>query len=80
MTNHSLQNDAAARRWHGLSAVRTGAELLLGISFITAMAFGGWGAVMSRTSVVAELAALTFCVSLVCVLVNWFRAVEDDGQ
>ena len=79
MTQYELPTDRPATTWRGLSFLRTGAELLLGISFITAMAFGGFGAVVHHTSIVAELAAIAFFCSLVCVLVNWFTAVEDDG-
>jgi hypothetical protein len=79
MTQYELPTDRTTTAWRGLSFLRTGAELLLGISFITAMAFGGFGAVVHQTSVVAELAAIVFCCSLVCVLVNWFTVSEDEG-
>jgi len=70
--------DATAPEWGGMTFLRAGAELLLGLSFIVATAFGGYAAITQHPSIVAQLAAITFMCSLVCVLVNWFTAPATD--
>ena len=56
--------------------MRTAAELLLGLSFTVAVAFGGYAASTGRMAVVSQAAGIVFVVTSTCVLVSWFRAVE----
>lgn len=67
---------SAPAQWQYRSSVRTAAELLLGLSFTAAVAFGGYSAVTGRMGLFAQGAAIVFLVTLTCVLVSWFRAVE----
>ncbi|ROP74680.1 hypothetical protein [Curtobacterium sp. PhB115] len=68
---------AAATRWER-SSLQTAAELLLGLSFTAAVAFGGYAAVTGQMTVVSQGAGIVFLVTLTCVLVSWFRAVERE--
>jgi hypothetical protein len=63
------------------SAARTAAELLLGLSFLVTSIAGGYGILVGGTPVIAQVGAVVFLVTLTCVLVSWFRALdaEDDG-
>ncbi|MFZ7086760.1 hypothetical protein [Curtobacterium sp. RRHDQ10] len=69
---------AVAPEWSGMTWLRAGAELTLGLSFFVTMAFGAIGAVQGETSIVAQLSAIAFVCSLLCVLVNWFTAPATD--
>ena len=53
-------------------------ELLLGLSFLVAVSFGGYGAAVGQPSVVAQLGALVFLVTLTCALVSWFRPADRE--
>ena len=53
-------------------------ELLLGLSFCATVAFGGYAPATGRTAVLAQGSGIVFLVTLTCVLVSWFRAVETD--
>lgn len=70
---------AAATRWDR-SALQTSAELLLGLSFAATMAFGGYAAATGQMAVFAQGAGVVFLVTLTCVLVSWFRAVEREER
>lgn len=70
---------AAATRWDR-SALQTAAELLLGLSFAATMAFGGYAAATGHLAVFAQGAGVVFLVTLTCVLVSWFRAVEREDR
>ncbi len=70
---------AAATRWDR-SALQTSAELLLGLSFAATMAFGGYAAATGHLAVFAQGAGIVFLVTLTCVLVSWFRAVEREER
>ncbi|PYY33183.1 MULTISPECIES: hypothetical protein [unclassified Curtobacterium] len=61
-----------------LTGVRTSVELLLGLSFLVAVSFGGYGAAVGQVSVVAQLGALVFLVTLTCALVSWFRPADRE--
>ncbi|MGN8051016.1 hypothetical protein ACTJKO_15155 [Curtobacterium sp. 22159] len=67
---------ADTARWEGRSTLRTVAELLLGLSFTVAVAFGGYAASTGRMVVVSQAAGIVFVITLTCVLVSWFRTVE----
>jgi len=67
-----------ATRWERHSSLQTFAELLLGLSFTAAVAFGGYAAVTGRMTVLSQVAGVVFLVTLTCVLVSWFRAVERE--
>jgi hypothetical protein len=69
---------ATASRWERHSSLQTFAELLLGLSFTAAVAFGGYAAVTGRMTVLSQGAGVVFLVTLTCVLVSWFRAVERE--
>ncbi|MBA8989841.1 hypothetical protein FHW23_001073 [Curtobacterium pusillum] len=79
MTDTSTRSarDTAAP-WERHSSLQTFAELLLGLSFTAAVAFGGYAAVTGRMTVLSQGAGIVFLVTLTCVLVSWFRAVEHD--
>ena len=62
--------------WPHRSSVRTYAELLLGLSFTAAVAFGGYSAATGRMAVAAQGAAIVFLVTLTVVVVQWFVAVD----
>lgn len=68
-----------ATRWERHSSLQTFAELLLGLSFTATVAFGGYAAVTGRMAVLSQGAGVVFLVTLTCVLVSWFRAVEREG-
>lgn len=70
---------AAATRWDR-SALQTAAELLLGLSFAATMAFAGYAAATGQMAVFAQGAGVVFLVTLTCVLVSWFRAVEREER
>ncbi|TCL79143.1 MULTISPECIES: hypothetical protein [unclassified Curtobacterium] len=70
---------AAATRWDR-SALQTSAELLLGLSFAATTAFGGYAAATGHLAVFAQGAGIVFLVTLTCVLVSWFRAVEREER
>ncbi|EYT63045.1 hypothetical protein H489_0112025 [Curtobacterium flaccumfaciens UCD-AKU] len=70
---------AAATRWDR-PALQTFAELLLGLSFVTAVAFGGYASVTGQLAVVSQGAAVVFVVTLTLVLVSWFRGVEREER
>jgi hypothetical protein len=57
--------------------VRTAAELLLGLTFLVTVGFGGFGAATGHVSLVAQLGAIAFLTTLTCVLVSWFTG---DGE
>jgi hypothetical protein len=82
VTDFDLQQTprSADREWRGMTPLRTGAELLLGVSFFVAVAFGAAGVRAGHTSIVAELAAIAFLASLTCVLVNWFTAAPEEPR
>ena len=69
-----------ATRWERHSTLQTFAELLLGLSFTAAVAFGGYAAVTGRMTVLSQGAGIVFLVTLTCVLVSWFRAVEREER
>jgi len=69
---------ATASRWERHSSLQTFAELLLGLSFTAAVALGGYAAVTGRMTVLSQGAGVVFLVTLTCVLVSWFRAVERE--
>jgi len=69
-----------ATRWERHSTLQTFAELLLGLSFTAAVAFGGYAAVTGRMTVLSQGAGVVFLVTLTCVLVSWFRAVEREER
>ena len=69
---------ADASRWERHSSLQTFAELLLGLSFTAAVAFGGYAAATGRMTVLSQGAGVVFLVTLTCVLVSWFRAVERE--
>lgn len=71
---------ADAARWEH-SALRTVVELSLGLTFTAAVAFGGYAAASGgQLRVVSQVAGVLFLVTLTCVLVSWFRAVERDER
>lgn len=76
MTDTSTRPAAPATRWDRHSSLQTSAELLLGLSFTATVAFGGYAAVTGRMTVLSQVAGIVFLVTLTCVLVSWFRAVE----
>ncbi|GAA1491901.1 hypothetical protein [Curtobacterium herbarum] len=61
-----------------LTGVRTSVELLLGLSFLVVVSFGGAGAAAGHVSVVAEVAAVVFLVTLTCAVVSWFRPADRE--
>jgi hypothetical protein len=63
------------------SSARTAAELFLGLSFLVTSIAGGFRILVGGTAIVAQVGAVVFLVTLTCVLVSWFRALEaeDDG-
>lgn len=69
-----------ATRWERHSSLQTFAELLLGLSFTATVAFGGYAAVTGRMAVLSQGAGVVFLVTLTCVLVSWFRAVEREER
>ncbi len=58
--------------------LRTAAELSLGLSFAVTTAFGGYSAATGQLAVVSQVAGIVFVVTLMCVLVSWFRAVDHE--
>lgn len=76
MTDTSTRPARPDTRWERHSSVQTFAELLLGLSFITAVAAGGYSAATGQLTVLSQGAGAVFLVTLTCVLVSWFRAVE----
>lgn len=56
-------------------AVRTAAELLLGTSFVVAVAAGGYAADTGHLVVVSQGAVAVFLVTVTVVLASWFRSV-----
>jgi len=68
----------SATRWERTSPLQTLAELLLGLSFAATTAFGGYAAATGHLAVLAQAAGIVFLVTLTCVLVAWFRAVERE--
>lgn len=69
-----------APEWAGMTWLRAGTELLLGLSFLVTVGFGFAGVVAGETSIVAQLSAIVFVCSLAAVLVNWFTATTDDSH
>jgi hypothetical protein len=67
-----------ATRWERHAPLRTAAELSLGLSFAVTTAFGGYSAATGHLAVVAQVAGIVFVVTLTCVVVSWFRAVERE--
>ena len=61
-----------------LTGVRTSVELLLGLSFLVAVSFGGSGVVLGHVSVVSQAAAAVFVVTLTCAVVSWFRPADQE--
>ncbi|MFJ3384297.1 MULTISPECIES: hypothetical protein [unclassified Curtobacterium] len=84
MTDTSTRPARPATTWDRHSPVRTGAELLLGLSFFVTVGFAGYGAATGHTSLVAQLGAIAFLTTLTCVLVAWFSGAgapdEDAGS
>ena len=80
VTDTSTRPATAPTTWPYASSLRTAAELLLGLSFLATVAFGGFAALAGERSVVAQVAAVVFLVTLTCVLVSWFRGVEADDR
>ena len=77
----SAPTAAAVRpRTGSWTSVRTAAELLLGLSFFVTVASGWYGAAVEQASVVTPVAAVVFLVTLTCVLVSWFREVDQDSD
>ncbi|WIE65474.1 hypothetical protein DEI99_002770 [Curtobacterium sp. MCLR17_036] len=71
---------ADAARWEH-SALRTVVELSLGLTFTAAVAFGGYAAASGgQLRVVSQVAGVLFLITLTCVVVSWFRAVERDER
>jgi uncharacterized membrane protein YcjF (UPF0283 family) len=62
------------------TSVRTAAELLLGLSFFVTVAAGWYGAAVEQASIVTPVAAVVFLVTLTCVVVSWFREVDQDSD
>lgn len=80
MTDTSTRPDReTASRWEWHSPLQTLAELLLGSSFTAAVACGGYAATTGHLIVLSQGAGIVFLVTLTCVLVSWFRAVEHEG-
>jgi hypothetical protein len=69
---------ATTTRWERHSPLQTFAELSLGLSFTATVAFGGYAASTGQLTVVSQVAAVAFLVTLTCVLVSWFRAIERE--
>lgn len=69
---------ATTTRWDRHSPLQTFAELSLGLSFTATVAFGGYAAATGQLAVVSQVAGVLFLVTLTCVVVSWFRAVERD--
>jgi hypothetical protein len=67
-----------ASRWERHSPLQTAAELSLGLSFTATVAFGGYSAATGHLAVVSQVAGVVFLLTLTCVLVSWFRAVERE--
>ena len=79
MTDTSTRPAAdSTTRWERHSSLQTFAELLLGLSFTATVAFGGYTAATGRLAVCSQVAGVAFLVTLTCVLVSWFRAVERE--
>lgn len=71
---------ATTTRWDRHSPLQTFAELSLGLSFTATVAFGGYAAATGQLTVLSQVAGVVFLVTLTCVVVSWFRAVErEDG-
>ena len=81
MTDTSTRHArATATRWERHSPLQTFAELSLGLSFTATVAFGGYTAATGQLAVVSQIAGVLFLLTLTCVVVSWFRAVErEDG-
>lgn len=67
-----------ATPWERHSPLQTFAELSLGLSFAATVAFGGYTAATGQLAVVSQVAGVLFLVTLTCVVVSWFRAVERE--
>jgi len=76
VTDTTTRPARPATQWPTRTSVRTYAELLLGLSFTAAVACGGYAAATGHMAVAAQGAGIVFLVTLTCVLVSWFRAVE----
>ncbi|WP_146243287.1 hypothetical protein [Curtobacterium sp. MCBD17_021] len=61
-----------------LTGVRTAVELLLGLSFLVTVSSAGYGAATGQMSVVAQVGAVVFLVTLTCALVSWFRTADGE--
>jgi hypothetical protein len=61
-----------------VTGVRTSVELLLGLSFLVAVSFGGYGAAVGHVSVVAQAGAVVFLVTLTCAVVSWFHPADRE--
>lgn len=70
----------ATTEWSGMTYIHTGAELLLGISFIVTVVFAALGVVEHHRSIVAEVAAIAFICSLAAVLLDWVTATDEDPR
>ncbi len=78
VTDTTTRTPRTTTDWPHRTSVRTFAELLLGLSFTAAVAFGGYSAVTGHMALAAQGAAVVFLVTLTCVLVSWFRQVEAE--
>lgn len=78
VTDTSTRSVRPDTRWERHSSTQTLAELLLGLSFITAVAAGGYSAATGQLTVLSQGAGIVFLVTLTCVLVSWFRSVERE--
>jgi len=76
VTDTTTRPAHATAEWQHRGPLRLAVELLLGLSFVAVVAFGGYAASTGRLAVVAQLAAVVFLVTLMCVLVSWFRTAE----
>ncbi|WIB16119.1 hypothetical protein DEJ34_03010 [Curtobacterium sp. MCPF17_050] len=71
---------AVRARTGSWTSVRTAAELLLGLSFFVTVASGWDGAAVGQATVVTPVAAVVFLVTVTCVLVSWFRELDQDSD
>lgn len=76
VTDTTTRPARTTAEWQHRGPLRVAVELLLGLSFVAAVAFGGYAASTGHLAVLAQLAAMVFLVTLTCVLVSWFRTAE----
>ena len=78
MTDTTTRPARPTAEWPARTSVRTYAELLLGLSFTAAVAFGAYSAATGHMAIAAQGAAVVFLVTLTCVVVSWFREVDAE--